>query len=479
MRLFYFIEQNYRVRFAAYGLRELSALVVSYVSRRRTDQPAYAEFLLIFRHVDTRHQRLVVEEVFGQSLGQFGLAYTGRSQEDERTDGTFRVLQSRTAAPHGIAHGLYGFVLPDDPFVEFLFQMEQLLALALQHLAHGYARPTAYHIGDVFRGHFLFNHRVCALRVLQLVLYPVDFVLQCLELAVADFGHLAIVAFAFGPFGLELQLLDLLFVLLDFVHQSAFGLPFGLVAAFLFFLFGNLLAQLFQFGLVVFPFDGLALDFQLFQPAFDFVQFLRYGVTLHTQFGCRLVHQVDGLVREETVGDIAVGKFHGGDDGVVLDTHLVVVLISFLQSPQDGNGAERVRLVDHDRLETAFQCLVLFEVLLVFVQRGGTDASQLAPCQGRLQDVGGIHGTLAFSRAHQRVDFVDEKDDAPFAFRHFVDDGFQTFLKLSFVFGTGDKRAHVEGVELFVFQVLRYVAPQDTMSQSFHDGRLTRTRFAD
>ena len=79
MRLFYFIEQNYRVRFAAYGLRELSALIVSYVSRRRTDQPAYAEFLLIFRHVDTRHQRLVVEEVFGQSLGQFGLAYTGRS----------------------------------------------------------------------------------------------------------------------------------------------------------------------------------------------------------------------------------------------------------------------------------------------------------------------------------------------------------------------------------------------------------------
>ena len=69
---------------------------------------------------------------------------------------------------------------------------------------------------------------------------------------------------------------------------------------------------------------------------------------------------------------------------------------------------------------------------------------QLAPCQGRLQDVGGIHGTLAFSRAHQRVDFVDEEDDAPFAFRHFVDDGFQTFLKLSFVFGTSDKRTHVE-----------------------------------
>ena len=157
----------------------------------------------------------------------------------------------------------------------------------------------------------------------------------------------------------------------------------------------------------------------------------------------------------------------------------MVVLISFLQSPQDGNGAERVRLVDHDRLETAFQCLVLFKVLLVFVQRGGTDASQLAPCQGRLQDVGGIHGTLAFSRAHQRVDFVDEEDDAPFTFRHFVDDGFQTFLEFPFVFGTGNQRTHVEGVELFVFQVFRYVAPQDTMGQSFHDGRLARTRFAD
>ncbi len=74
--------------------------------------------------------------------------------------------------------------------------------------------------------------------------------------------------------------------------------------------------------------------------------------------------------------------------------------------------------------------------------------------------------------APTNVDFVDEEDDAPFTFRHFVDDGFQTFLEFPFVFGTGNQRTHVEGVELFVFQVFRYVAPQDTMGQSFHDGRL-------
>ena len=361
--------------------------------------------------------------------------------------------------------------------MELFLQVEELLAFALQHLAHGDARPAAHHVGDVLGRDFLFNHGLSALRVAQLVLDLGDVVLQCLELAVADFGHPSVVAFALGAFGLELQLLHLLLVLLDFVHQGAFGFPLGLVAAFLFLQFGNLFAQQFQLGLVVLALDGLALDFQLFQPALDFVQLLGHGVALHPQFGGGLVHQVDGLVGQETVGDVTVRELHGGNDGIILDAHLVVVLVAFLQSAQDGDAAQRVRFVDHDGLEPSLERLVFLEILLVFVERGGTDAPQFAAGQGRLQDVGGVHGAFALSGAHQRVDFVDEEDDLPVALRHLVDDGLQPFLELAFVFGSGDEGAHVQRIELFVLQVLRHVAPQDAVGQTLDDGRLTRTRF--
>ena len=83
MRLLYLVEEYHAVGLAAHGLGELAALVVAYVSRRRTDESGYAEFLLVLAHVDTGHHLLVVEEVFGKSLGKFGLAYTRSAEEDE------------------------------------------------------------------------------------------------------------------------------------------------------------------------------------------------------------------------------------------------------------------------------------------------------------------------------------------------------------------------------------------------------------
>ena len=55
------VEEHYRVGLAAHSLRQLTALVVAYVSWRRTDESRHAELLLVLAHVDTRHHRLVVE----------------------------------------------------------------------------------------------------------------------------------------------------------------------------------------------------------------------------------------------------------------------------------------------------------------------------------------------------------------------------------------------------------------------------------
>jgi len=477
MRLLDFVEQYHRVRLASHGFGQLSTFIVTHVSRRRTDESAHRMLFLILAHVDTGHQRFIVEQVFRQCLGEFRLTHTRCTEEDERANRTFRVLQSGTATTHGIGYRLDGFVLTDDTLVQFVFQEEQLFPFALHHLAHRDACPAGYHVGNVFGGHLFLDHGTVTLLMLQVLLDVVDFIFQGFQLAITDFGHLAIIAFTFRLVGFKLQLLDFLLVLLNLVHQFLFALPLRLVRLFLFAELFDFLVQDSQLGLVLFPLDGFTFDFELLQSAFDFVQFFRQRVSLHTELGCCFVHQVDGLVRKETLGNVAVAQLHSCDDGFVLDTYLMVVFVTFLQPAEDRDGAGGIRFIHHHGLETAFQCLVLFEILLVFVQGSGTDAAEFTTGQGRLQDIGGIHRTFALAGTNEGMDFVDEENDVAFRLGHFVDDRFQSFLEFPLVLRACYQCTHVEREELLVLQIFRHITTEDSLGKTFYDSRLTRTRF--
>ena len=230
-------------------------------------------------------------------------------------------------------------------------------------------------------------------------------------------------------------------------------------------------------GFIAFALDGLTLNLELSQTTGDLIEFLRHGVTLHTQFGGSLVHQVDGLIWQEPLRDITLRELDGSDTGIILDTYLMVVLVALLQTTQDRDGREFIGLIHHHRLESTLKGLILLEILLILIQGGGTDGTQFATGQGRFQDVGGIHGTLATAGTHQRVDLIDEEDDAALTLGYLVDDALQALLKLTLVLCTSHQGTHVEGVELLVLQVLRHITTHDTACQTLHDGGLTRTRF--
>src|SRR5574344_58215 len=225
MSLLYLIKQYHRIRFSAHSLRQLTAFVISNVARRCPDLSAHTEFLLILAHIDTRHHRRVVEQVFSQSLGQFCLTYTRRTEEDERSDRTFRVLQSGTRTTHRITDSLYGLILSDNPLVQFLLQMQQFFTFALHHPCHRYTGPSAYHLSDIVGCHLFTYHSVAVLRTSQLFLYMCDIVIKRFQSAVPYFSHLFIVAFPFSLFSLHFQIFDLLFVLLYLIDQSTFALP--------------------------------------------------------------------------------------------------------------------------------------------------------------------------------------------------------------------------------------------------------------
>ena len=475
--LFNLVEQHYRVGLAPYGLGELASLVVAHVSRRRTDEPRHAELFLIFAHVYSRHHRLVVEQILGQSLCQLGLAHARGAEEYERGDRPLGVLQSGAASAHGIAHGTYGFFLSYHAFVQLFLQVEQFFALALHHPCHGYARPPAHHFGYVVGRNLLAHHGSGTLRLAQLLLDVLDVVGERLQLAVPNLSHTLVVALTLGTLSLQLQVFYLLLVLLNLVDESLFALPFCAELFLAVTQFGYLLVELFNLLGVVLALDGLALNFQLLQLTGGLVKLFGHRVALHAQLGGGLVHQVDGLVGQETVADVPFGQLHGGYAGVVLDAHLVVVLVAFLQSAQYAYGAQLIRLVNSDGLETTLQSLVLLEILLVFVQCSGSDAAQFAARKGWFQYVGGVHGSLTASGSHQCVYLVDEENDASVALGHLVNNTFEPLLKLALVLRPGHKRTHVERIHLLVLKVFGHIAAHDALGQTLDYGRLARAGF--
>ena len=154
-------------------------------------------------------------------------------------------------------------------------------------------------------------------------------------------------------------------------------------------------------------------------------------------------------------------------------------LVLLLQATQDGDRILHRRLGDEDGLEAPRQGGVLLHVLAVFVESGGADAVQLAPGQGRLEQVGGVHGAIGLPGAHQSVHLVDEQDHGTLGGGDLVQHRLQPLLELAAVLRPGDQGAHVEGQQLLVLQALRNVSIDDALGQALDDGRLADTRLAD
>ena len=274
MGLFNLVQQDYGVRLAPYGLGKLSALVVSYVSRRRAHEPAHGVPLLVFAHIDSRNQVLVIEQELGQGLCQLGLANAGGAKEQERSNRPLLIGKACAGAAYGVGHGLYGLVLAYNPLMQFALHSDEFLLLAFKHPVYGDTRPAGYYLGNVFRGYGLCDDRVldCGLLLAQLF----QALLGDGQLAVAQLGNLAVVAGALCNGGVALVVVNLLaqvvhlgYHVLLFVpalHQFlALGVQFCQFAFYLLHLEGD-----------AFALDGLLLNLQLANLGVEVIDRLRY-----------------------------------------------------------------------------------------------------------------------------------------------------------------------------------------------------------
>ena len=417
MGLFDLVEQHHAEWLAPHGLGELATLFVADVPGRRADEAADGVLLHVLAHVERDERRLVAEQELGEGLGELGLAHTGGAQEDERAAGALGVFQAGAGAANALADGADGVFLADDAPVQLAFHVEQLLGLFLGELVHRDAGPDAEHLGD---GLF------------------VDLVEQ-VDAAGLDIGLFR---------GLLLEQRLLLVAQAPCLFEALFldGALLGLLHI------GELGLDLFQIG--------------------------RGAHALDTQTAAGLVDEVDGLVGQMAVADVAVGQVGRGDDGLVGDGDPVVRLVLVAHTLQDLDGVGDGGLFHLHRLEAALESGIFLEVLAVLVGGGGADGLQLATGQHRLQDRRSIDGALGGTRTHQGVDLVDEQHDVA-AGLDLLQHLLQALLEIAAVAATGDERAEVEGVELLVAQRVGHFVRDDALGEALDDRGLADARLAD
>ena len=194
--------------------------------------------------------------------------------------------------------------------------------------------------------------------------------------------------------------------------------------------------------------------------------------------GTGLVQQVDGLIRQETVRDVALAQVdHRGHDGLA-DLHTVVLLVVFLDAADHLNGLGQAGLAHLDRLEAALQRLVLLDVFAVLGKGGGADHLDLTAAEGGLQDVARVHGALAVARAGDAVDLVDEQNHVSGAL-HLADQTLHPLLELAAELGAGHQTGQIQQIQLLALQAGGHLVPGDALGNALGDGGLTDARLTD
>ena len=94
--------------------------------------------------------------------------------------------------------------------------------------------------------------------------------------------------------------------------------------------------------------------------------------------GAGLVKHVDGLVRQKSVGNVAIGLRNCGRKSLFGIAKLVKSLIAFDNSLNYLKSLGFGRRLDLDRLETTFESAVFFYRFAKFVWRGRSDALNIA-----------------------------------------------------------------------------------------------------
>ena len=193
--------------------------------------------------------------------------------------------------------------------------------------------------------------------------------------------------------------------------------------------------------------------------------------------GSSLIEDVNCLVWQETVLDVAARKRNSSLDSSFGVVDVVVLLIAVLKTVDNRNGVVGVWLADVDWLETPLKCSVLLDMFTVLFCRSCTDDLDFSTRQWWLQDGCGIDGALCGTCANDGVNLVNE-EDVILGFLQLSNNLLHAVLKLTAILGTCYQTCQVKRPNLLTAQNVRNVAGCNELSQALNNGGLANARIA-
>ncbi len=268
--------------------------------------------LHVLRHVDADHRPLVVEEEVGERPRDLGLADSGRPQKEEGADRPVGVLETGARAAHRRCDRGHGVLLTDHPFADSFLHTEELVLLALEQTRHRDPGPTGDRARDVLLGHLLGeDDAVLVLVGFERIGSVLELLFEAHELAVTQLCRPLEISVALGAVGRLAGFFDLFLELLEPRDELLLLVPLGLEPRNLLLELGQILldsgAALLR-SLVLLLGQRTLLDLELEGPSIELVDLGRHRIDLDAQPRRRLVHEIDRLVGQEAVGDVAVGQ---------------------------------------------------------------------------------------------------------------------------------------------------------------------------
>ena len=193
--------------------------------------------------------------------------------------------------------------------------------------------------------------------------------------------------------------------------------------------------------------------------------------------GTGLVDKVDGLIGQEAILDVAVGKVRGGLDSTLRIAHMVVLLVARLERGQDLDCVLDARLLDIDGLEATLEGRVLGEVLAELLGRGGANNLKGTARKYGLEHGARVDGALGRTGTDDGMHLVNKQDNVV-SFGGLLDHVLEALLELTAILGTRNETRQVERPDILVHEVLGHVASCNLLSQTLDDGRLAHAGVA-
>ena len=157
---------------------------------------------------------------------------------------------------------------------------------------------------------------------------------------------------------------------------------------------------------------------------------------------------------------------------------MMVLLVVVLDAVHHSKGIGHAGFFHPHGLETAFQRLILLDILAVLVEGGGTDDLNFTTGEGGLQDIARVHGTLALTGRGDGVDLIDEQDHVACGL-HLAQQALDPLLELAAELGACHKAGEVQQIDLLILQADGHIPLGNALRNTFGNGGLAHTGFAD